>query len=150
MLYSIEETEKWAQKQEEKEARKDTGFTDYHQLAYRKYQRMVNDLKPNMEAYHQDKLEKYAARISNAPSSPLDFLSHKPSKQQVGKLLENLAEQQEKRKNFSKKRKSDLDHDSKNITFINARNERFNKKIGRAFDEYTKEYREALERGSAL
>ena len=37
-----------------------------------------------------------------------------------------------------------------NVTFINDRNERFNKKIARSFDEYTKDLKDNLERGTAL
>jgi len=40
--------------------------------------------------------------------------------------------------------------EAKDVNFINERNRRFNDKIGRAYDQYTEEIRESLERGTAL
>ena len=41
-------------------------------------------------------------------------------------------------------------HEEADVTYINKRNEVFNKKIGRAFDGYTAEIKQNLERGTAL
>ena len=53
----------------------------------------------------------------------------------------------ERRKNFSRRRAFNEDAD---VDYINDRNRVFNKKIGRAFDKYTTEIRQNLERGTAL
>jgi hypothetical protein len=52
-----------------------------------------------------------------------------------------------RRSNWSRRRTFNEDAD---VTYINRRNEVFNKKIGRAFDGYTSEIRANLERGTAL
>ena len=48
---------------------------------------------------------------------------------------------------WSRRRTFDADAD---VTYINKRNEVYNKKIERAFDSYTAEIRQNLERGTAL
>lgn len=54
---------------------------------------------------------------------------------------------EDKRKEFSRRRRFD---DTAEVDYINERNARFNKKIARAFDPYTKEIKDSLERGTAL
>src|SRR5690606_32002052 len=43
--YTAEEVAEWNRIQEEKALRKDTGFTDYNQLAFRKYQKKISELE---------------------------------------------------------------------------------------------------------
>ena len=58
--------------------------------------------------------------------------------------LEGRADQQRK---FSRRR---TEVPGADVDFINDRNKHFNKKIKRAFDKYTVEIRQNLERGTAL
>lgn len=51
------------------------------------------------------------------------------------------------RKNFSRRR---ANFEAEDVTSINERNKNFNKKLKRAFDKYTVEIRQNLERGTAL
>ena len=53
----------------------------------------------------------------------------------------------ERRANFSRRRAF---NEGADVDYINDRNRVFNKKIGRAFDKYTTEIRQNLERGTAL
>ena len=55
--------------------------------------------------------------------------------------------QQEERSKFSRRR---TEHEGADIDYINDRNKHFNKKIKRAYDKYTVEIRQNLERGTAL
>ena len=48
---------------------------------------------------------------------------------------------------FSRRRS---EHGAADIDYINDRNKHFNKKIKRAYDKYTVEIRQNLERGTAL
>lgn len=57
-------------------------------------------------------------------------------------------ELQEKRKEAFSRRRSE--HSAADIDYINDRNKHFNKKIKRAYDKYTVEIRQNLERGTAL
>ena len=51
------------------------------------------------------------------------------------------------RKGFSRRR---AEYEGEDVTSINERNKHFNKKIKRAFDKYTVDIRQSLERGTAL
>jgi len=52
-----------------------------------------------------------------------------------------------KRETFSRRRAFNEEND---VDYINDRNYHFNKKLARAYDDYTQEIRENLERGTAL
>jgi pre-mRNA-splicing factor SYF2 len=54
---------------------------------------------------------------------------------------------QEARGKFSRRR---TEYEGADVDYINDRNKHFNKKIKRAFDKYTVEIRQNLERGTAL
>jgi len=71
----------------------------------------------------------------------------KDSEARVEVLVAELDEQTKRRDNFSRRRTWFEDRD---IDFINERNRKFNAKVSRAFNPYTAEIRENLERGTAL
>ena len=62
-------------------------------------------------------------------------------------MVEELEERRTKSKQFSRRRQH---QDSGDVNYINERNQHFNKKISRAFDKYTVEIRQNLERGTAI
>jgi hypothetical protein len=68
-------------------------------------------------------------------------------KGRVDLMLAEMAEQAERRKNFSRRRAFDDDED---VTYINEANRNFVKKLARAYDPYTAEIAENIERGTAL
>eukprot|EP00624_Nannochloropsis_granulata_P005927 evm.model.NODE_42115_length_10595_cov_24.965267.1 len=63
------------------------------------------------------------------------------------RLAEELGEREKARKNFSRRR---AEYEGADVTSINERNKMFNKKLKRAYDKYTVETRQNLERGTAL
>ncbi|ETW07989.1 hypothetical protein H310_02374 [Aphanomyces invadans] len=65
----------------------------------------------------------------------------------VDRMVAELAHRAEVKKKFSRRRQH---YDGEDIDYINNRNRVFNKKISRAFDKYTVEIRQNLERGTAL
>jgi len=71
----------------------------------------------------------------------------KDSEARVEGLVKELKDQVERRHKFSRRRTWYEDRD---IDFINERNRKFNAKVARAFNPYTTEIRENLERGTAL
>lgn len=71
----------------------------------------------------------------------------KISKDKIDKMAKELHDREEKRQEFSRRRKF---REEKDIDSINDRNEHFNKKIERAFGKYTLEIKNNLERGTAL
>jgi hypothetical protein len=73
--------------------------------------------------------------------------SHEPSKADVQRMVRELEQRAEARDKFSRRRAFNEDA---TVDYINKRNMVFNKKIGRAFDKYTTEIRNNIERGTAL
>ena len=68
-------------------------------------------------------------------------------KEKVQALVEDMHEAALRRTKWSRRRTF---HEEQDVTYINKRNEVYNKKIQRAFDPYTAEIRANLERGTAL
>ncbi|KAI9139013.1 mRNA splicing factor SYF2 [Paraphysoderma sedebokerense] len=158
MEYSIEDVERWEEKQAKKAKRANTGFTDFTDLAHRKYARLTSQLKPDLESYGTQKLkaslstdivggtEEQIYRDANSLAF-VDGVGVKPSRDNVDKMVEDLQKQIETRGKSSRRRAYNPDED---ITYINDRNRHFNKKISRAYDKYTQEIRDSFERGTAL
>jgi hypothetical protein len=61
--------------------------------------------------------------------------------------VSDIERTEDDRKKWSRRRAT---HSSDTVDFINGRNEHFNKKIKRAYDKYTVEIRQNIERGTAL
>ena len=123
--YTVDDVERWNAKVELKEAKKDKGFTDFTQMAARKYDRMIADFKPNNTGGGGDK----------------------PSQEAVQRLAQTIEKQDQRRAGFSRRRAFNEDDE---VTYINDRNMHFNKKIARSFDKYTAEIKANFERGTAL
>ena len=65
----------------------------------------------------------------------------------MDRMVSELVDHENNRNKFSRRR----GHiDAADIDYINDRNKHFNQKVGRAFDKYTVEIRQNLERGTAL
>jgi len=116
LLYTIQDVEIYNEKQALKKARQDVGFTDFTQIAHKKYLSCISELK----LAGQDP----KTRLSNA-----------------------IIQQDEKRKQFSRRRAFLEDDD---VTYINERNMKFNKKVARSYDKYTADIKANFERGTAL
>lgn len=79
---------------------------------------------------------------------PLDYGRAPPvAKERVQALVDDMHETALRRTEWSRRRTYD---ESQDVTYINKRNEVFNKKIARAFDPYTSDIKANLERGTAL
>ena len=140
--FTAEEVEEWEQRRRKKESRKDAGFTDFHDMSLRKYKRQIRELKPDLVAYQE------SAGSSARDAHSLEYLQPGvATPEALNRLVADIAKQDEIRAKSSKQRTFKSDDD---VTYINRRNEIFNAKIARAYDPYTKEIRDSLERGSAL
>ncbi|RUS14557.1 hypothetical protein BC937DRAFT_93640 [Endogone sp. FLAS-F59071] len=152
--YSAEAVEKWEERQEKKAKRAENDFTDYGQLAQRKYEKLIDDLKPDLTTYNEHKAAIVASHseaemdafYGDANAIELAGANAQPSRQAVDRLVADVNKQIEKRESRSRKRKEVED----GISWINERNRVFNQKIARFYDKYTKEIRENFERGTAL
>ncbi|KAK4058679.1 Pre-mRNA-splicing factor SYF2 [Microbotryomycetes sp. JL221] len=160
--YSIEDNEKWDKKQARKQRRGDFSFTDYDDIARRKYKKDMDAFKPDLASYNK---QREAAEASTALVGGSDgtlvagstsglyrdansfvYADHKPSEDAIDRVIHKINTDLDKRQKRSRERKED-DGD---ITYINEKNKQFNKKLARYYDSVTKETRDAFERGTAL
>ncbi|KAH6565959.1 hypothetical protein BASA50_000954 [Batrachochytrium salamandrivorans] len=166
--YTIDDVERWEEKLQQKEARKDHGFTDYAQIAAKKYNKLIAEIKPDLTRYRkQAKAAAASATTSNVgpnSSGALTVVSGdafytsahslsyadptaKPSDDAIDRLAKDIEKQRAQRGQFSRRRAFDEEDE---VTYINERNMRFNKKISRAYDKYTADIKANFERGTAL
>jgi pre-mRNA-splicing factor SYF2 len=137
--YSLEECEQWEEQKEKKVQKRDQGFADYRQATIRKYERLTDSLK----------VDESQRRKTPLPIKELDIHSlafPRDDEARVHALVTDLNMQEHKRKAYSRRRVFDTD----DVDYINERNRRFNQKIARAFDAYTSDIKDNLERGTAL
>ncbi|KAJ2082549.1 pre-mRNA-splicing factor SYF2 [Coemansia sp. RSA 988] len=139
--YSIEQVENYEEKKRKREVNRERGFTDYTQVNQRKYERDVAKLKPDLTAYQRGKAESSTGQIPES-SEP-----HKPDSRSLDKLARSVEDQQNRRATLHK---ASVEKEGEDVSYINQRNARFNRKMNRAYDKYTKEIRDSFERGTAL
>ncbi|BGP38059.1 Pre-mRNA-splicing factor SYF2 [Rhodotorula kratochvilovae] len=165
--YSIEDNERWDKKQARKARRADQGFTDYDDLARRKYKKDLDDFKPDILAYKKQReaeLSTSTALVASGSgggevgpvidpnglyrdANSFVYADHKPTEDQIDRVIGKLNSDLDKRQKRSRKRE---DEDQGDITWINEKNRQFNRKLQRYYDDVTRETRENFERGTAL
>jgi pre-mRNA-splicing factor SYF2 len=154
--WTIDESEKWDQRMEEKQAHRDNqAFQDYRQDSQRVYERQVRNLKPDMEQYEKEKM---AAVEKAAASGGLDivetadkdgtfystadstgFVEHRPDKANIDRLVKDLQQAEEVR---LKKRKERMNAgDEGDVTYINDKNKQFNQKLSRFYNKVCLRFR---------
>ncbi|KAI8574982.1 hypothetical protein K450DRAFT_263890 [Umbelopsis ramanniana AG] len=157
--YSAESVDAWGRKTAKKAKNAETGFADYTQAAHKKYKKLIAELKPDMAAYYEKKAEAFERALRNGEdlsedsffnrdANNLDYatIDTQPQKEAIDRLVADVDKQQRKRMTRSRDREQIAD----DISWINEKNRKFNQKISRFYDKYTKEIRENLERGTAL
>eukprot|EP01101_Sappina_pedata_P006846 TRINITY_DN3506_c0_g1_i1.p1 TRINITY_DN3506_c0_g1~~TRINITY_DN3506_c0_g1_i1.p1 ORF type:complete len:232 (-),score=86.38 TRINITY_DN3506_c0_g1_i1:103-798(-) len=151
LLNTSVENAEWVRKRDEKKNKKAerSKFVDKtsNETHYYAYKRRSSQAKWTAEDYEK------------AKSSQTDFyrdadsLAHGDSnaahvpKENVDFMVQELKRTVENRGKFSRKRKF---YDEADVDYINDRNAVFNKKIARAYDKYTVDIKQNLERGTAL
>uniref|UniRef100_UPI00358E05A4 pre-mRNA-splicing factor syf2-like n=1 Tax=Myxine glutinosa TaxID=7769 RepID=UPI00358E05A4 len=118
---------------------------DYAAAQLRQYQRLIRQVKPDLESYEKQKAEESETLYPMAHS--LRHGTHEPSTDGVDRMVEDLEKQIEKRSKYSRRRRF---HDDADIDYINERNASFNRKAARFYGAYTAEIRQNLERGTAV
>lgn len=135
--WTIEEGEKWDAKLAER-ANNHAGkaYKDFSSAAERAY---LNDRK-----HFKADLEKYQKNKASGGEQEVDF-SSRPSKESIDKLVSHLKKGDE---NKTKKKRGKSDDND--VNYINDKNKRFNEKLNRHYEKYTKEVKESLERGTNI
>lgn len=137
-----------AEKLERKKRKKnpDLGFSTYEAQTSRQYERLVKNMPPpNMERYEKQKQELGAAFYGDPHTMLQRMVKDTPAA--IDNMVQDLQQQIEKRKKYSRRR---LYNDDGDVDFINERNSKFNKKLERFYGEYTTEIKQNLERGTAI
>lgn len=123
----------------------DPGFSDYEQATARQYNRMISNMKVDMDAYRREK-----ERLGKAFYAESNTYLHdkvKDSKEGIDKMVDDLEKQIAKRNKFSRRR---THNDEADIDYINERNMKFNAKLERYYGEHTTQIKQNLERGTAI
>ena len=164
MHYSLEDSERWDAKLEEKERRKDQGPADFGDAAERAYQRQLRLLKPDVQGYKKRRDQDEALKASSPASAALTvrgkaktrgtgelqtytsadddafhYGTHKPSDDAIDRVVNHLNHERQVIQNRSRRRHDDPDAD---VNYINDSNRHFNKKLKRYYDKQTQEIRE--------
>ena len=155
--WTIEESERWDKRMEKKDRhRDDVAFQDYRQDSRKVYNRQLRELKPDLEGYEKEKMaavqkaamsggleivetddgelvavDKNGTFYSTADST--DFVQNKPDRAAVDKLVTDLRKAEEKR--LRKRRDKGRGDDDGDVTYINERNQQFNKKLARFYNK---------------
>jgi pre-mRNA-splicing factor SYF2 len=133
-------------KQRQRKKNIDPGFSDYEAQTARQYNRLVKAMAPRDLVKYEEQKEKYGDAFYGGPNVILQGL-HKDTPKAIDSMVQDLGQQIEKRKKFSRRRTHNDDAD---IDYINEKNARFNKKLERYYGEHTTEIKQNLERGTAI
>ncbi|CEQ39704.1 SPOSA6832_01260 [Sporobolomyces salmonicolor] len=147
----------------------DLDRTDYDDIARRKYKKDLDDFKPDLAAYNAQRAaaesssqaliasgsgsgegtvaQHLAAQDLYRDANSFIYADHKPTEDQIDRVIGKLNSDLDKRQKRSRKRENE---DQGDITWINEKNRQFNRKLARYYDDVTKETRDNFERGTAL
>ncbi len=87
----------------------DQGFSTYEQAAFRKYNQLVKQVKPEMDVYEKKKLKEGEAFYAQAGT--VVHGAHVDTKDAIERLAEDVEAQVEKRNKYSRRRTHDCDAD---------------------------------------
>jgi pre-mRNA-splicing factor SYF2 len=146
---SLEQAEALKKKQDKKEKGKAAfGWDVFNQDSlYKAHKKNLNKLKPDLEAYEAAKAEAGEDFYRDHNSLAYGGEGFQPSEEKVEGMVQNLLDAAERRNKFSRRRPEVFEAD---VDSINDRNKHFNKKLERAYGNYTKVIKENLERGTAI
>jgi len=146
---TLEQAEAMTKKHDKKEKGKAAfGWDVFNQDSlYKAHKKNLNKLKPDLEAYEAAKAEAGEDFYRDHNSLAYGGEGFKPSEEKVEGMVQGLLDAAARRNKFSRARPEVFEAD---VDYINDRNKHFNKKIERAFGEYTKVIKENLERGTAI
>jgi pre-mRNA-splicing factor SYF2 len=171
--WTVEESEAWDRRLAKKERhRQGVAFADYGSEARKSYKRQLRDAAPpDLDEYAREKMaavEKAAAAggleiVENEDGELIaidaegrvvgddqsnDFMSHKPAKERVDRLVAEM--KKDEAAQLKKRRDRGRGGDDGDVTYINEKNKQFNEKLARFYNKYTGDIRESFERGTAI
>tara|TARA_R110002003_G_scaffold702_12_gene21171 strand:- start:1843 stop:2703 length:861 start_codon:yes stop_codon:yes gene_type:complete len=174
--YTVEESESWDKRMAKKaRSRDNVAFADYTKEANKVYKRQIKQMdKVDLDTYAAQKAEKLQRQVQNgllklieSPDGDLYTVNplnnqintpaeesyshdHKPSKEAIDKLVDDLDKGERARLKARAARGIRDEQDGGDVTYINQKNKQFNDKLTRFYNKYTTEIRESFERGTAI
>lgn len=138
---TAEESLQWREKQKSKDKNGQTfGWEGMDNSAFKSYERNTRKLNfaspaSNNEVVEESRLLSGSANGAVVSANALD------------RLTKDIEDSESRRRKYSRRR---AHLDSGEVNYINEANANFNKRIKRAFDKFTVETRQNLERGTAI
>jgi pre-mRNA-splicing factor SYF2 len=114
--------------------------------SYLSYKKRVSTIPKDEEEYDKQK-ETLGDKFFQTANSLDIGQTFSTTPDGVHRMAAELVESQKSRYNFSRRRTF---HDDKDVDYINEPNKKFNEKLARAYNAYTVEIRQNLERGTAI
>jgi pre-mRNA-splicing factor SYF2 len=173
--YTAEEDEKWGKRVTKKARNKDNNaFQDYTREANKVYKRQIKQLSTlDREEYAASRAEKLQRQVAaglltlheneagdiytidslgriNTPVEENYNCDHKPSKEAIDRLVDQIDKGERARLEARRKRGIKDDDTAGDVTYINQKNKQFNDKLARFYNKYTAEIRDSFERGTAI
>ncbi|ORZ40248.1 SYF2 splicing factor-domain-containing protein [Catenaria anguillulae PL171] len=147
--YSAQDVESWDQVQTKKRQRANVEFIDPTEGTHKRFKKLGEALKADHEAYDAQRATAAVTGDIDSFYGDLDGLdvAAKPGARDVDRMVADLNKQIEIAAKSSRRRMFNPDED---VSYINDKNRKFNERAGRAYDKYTQEIKESLERGTAL
>lgn len=134
-------SQRWHKKSQKAEKDK---FIDHRTGGVRKYERQMDKFKPDLEKYEKRKI----AAALNEDAALVSYGGEgKVEKEDMDRLAQAFGANAAKKVTRSRRKEFFAEAD---VDYINSQNERFNAKLRRAYDVYTKDIKSNLERGTAL
>jgi pre-mRNA-splicing factor SYF2 len=173
--YTVEESESWDKRIAKKSRNRDgNAFADYRKEANKVYKRQIGQLgNVDMEEYVRRKGERLQKQVQsgllqlvetedgdvftidkmgrvNTPVEDDYAHDHKPSKEAIDRLVDDLDKGEAARRKARAARGLKDEEAGGDVTYINQKNKQFNDKLSRFYNKYTTEIRESFERGTAI
>ncbi|KAF2034997.1 SYF2-domain-containing protein [Setomelanomma holmii] len=174
--YTVEESESWDKRMAKKaRSRDNVAFADYTKEANKVYKRQIKQMdKVDLDNYAAQKAEKLQRQVQsgllkliespdgdlytvnpvnnqiNTPAEEGYAHDHKPSKEAIDRLVDDLDKGERARLKARAARGIRDEQDAGDVTYINQKNKQFNDKLTRFYNRYTTEIRESFERGTAI
>lgn len=155
LFETAESAARAAEKQKKKDKNKNTfGWAAFNQDAmYKNYKKRLEKLPTNAHTEEDGEESTEPGGVVSVMGSlqdnPMNYgrVNTEVSDEAMERMVKELADREQARKKFSRRRAF---LEGADVDYINESNLKFNKKIKKAFDKYTVEIRQNLERGTAL
>lgn len=129
--WTMEESERWDRRMRAKDKnRHEAMFQNYEQLARNEYEQLSARRAPR--ALPGAGAPEAAAGAEDGAGGDLDFVNHKPAKEDMDRLLGELRKRDEKRENRQRRRKFLKQNE---VSYINEENRAYNMKLVRYYDK---------------